>query len=310
MDFIEEAFNELKNLDAENILTERDLNNISEFLYSKKSKEMLRLIIEYIDEDEISQLMEYSSWLDEFKEDDRYAFSDFRESDDFYDASFIVDDYVGALVRKYEGQAYLDKYADEVMIHEDNLDKYFSRYIEGLSSDEIVDMSGIETGKSIKKGIPAFILPSGDVIDGDSTGGDVTHTAIVKSIFDRVFKSKIGESKVKIAYLPDDLSQYLNYMTFKLGWIRANPMTPRIEDRFYCVLPNKVTPSQYDMLKEFLDLGSHSVDKVLIYAKKDYDSHIYSFADNTVDEIVKKVKRFYSSGHFVECKKDIPSKKH
>lgn len=70
----------------------------------------------------------------------------------------------------------------------------------------------------------------------------------------------------------------------------------------YIELPKtRPTSSQYSALLDWLDLAQHnSIDSIEVntYNQGRYKS--YSFADNTSDEIVAKIKRYYTSGTLYE----------
>ena len=64
----------------------------------------------------------------------------------------------------------------------------------------------------------------------------------------------------------------------------------------YIHLPGSLTTEQYDSLLRWLD-------NLEIDDKVDIDGQVrYSLSDYTPDEIIKKIKRYYASGHLYENK--------
>lgn len=92
------------------------------------------------------------------------------------------------------------------------------------------------------------------------------------------------------------------YFTRHLGCIRAT----LDKDENYVSLPsNGLTSEQYSKLVELLDFDSSVFPSVMITVdnQRMYDSEnyqVYNYKETNVDEIIKKIKRFYATGKLVE----------
>ena len=94
---------------------------------------------------------------------------------------------------------------------------------------------------------------------------------------------------------------FLDVLTYKFNWIRLNCGTRYVESRFYCVLPNNVTSYQYKVLDDWLWWGEqNNKDKVLVFCSSYQDNNTYKFSENTAEDIIKKIKRYYTSGKLYE----------
>ena len=89
-------------------------------------------------------------------------------------------------------------------------------------------------------------------------------------------------------------------------WARLNCGTTSTDSRFYCVLPDELTKSQWYVIEEYLKLGEEKnrnnilifvIDERGVIARK-----TYYFDDHNADEIFKLMKRYYLSGTFYESK--------
>lgn len=206
---------------------------------------------------------------------------------------------------------------------------YYKNYVAPLSSDELLKICNFKTTTVASLTSPIFLLPDGkfiDVSENLSINPDFSlmHTDIVWEILSRVFNYlSAGKFDFSMFYknldnsdryeldLPRSLTTNLLYhLTDDLGWIKLNGGgSLGVDDRFYCVFPDystKVTSAQYESVLKFLDEGyqKNKNGGVLVYCgardSLDTATHYYSFISYTTEEIVQKVKRFYSSGILYE----------
>ena len=193
-----------------------------------------------------------------------------------------------------------DENDDIIDLDRDTFKEYFNKYFMNLTDKEILEYAEIETDTELISGQPHFILKDGTVINVYDASGWDTHTSFFDSIIQKVLSSVLDKD-VNFDYYSDILNNYMDYFTFHRGWMRCNSGTETVDDRFYCVLPNTMTSAQYDVLEQFIDLGYQSGrNSVLVFCTDNKDSHVYAFFDNTTDEIIKKIKRYYASGIFYE----------
>lgn len=69
----------------------------------------------------------------------------------------------------------------------------------------------------------------------------------------------------------------------------------------YITLPTQAPNSaQYHSIEQVLDLASNWVGEIEINSGKGSNSKIYSFDEYTVDDILKRIRRYYSSGRLYE----------
>lgn len=82
-----------------------------------------------------------------------------------------------------------------------------------------------------------------------------------------------------------------------LGCIRLNG---GVADEMTAVsIPStKITEIQYDKLTSWLD--KYYTDKVEVNVREDYESQIYHLDETIVDDVIKKIKRYYTTGTLVE----------
>lgn len=192
---------------------------------------------------------------------------------------------------------------ERVVIDDDNnLLDYYYNYVDNISDKELIEKANIKTSNTIQKEGPQFILPDGTIVsEYNSDHSFDTHLYIINHILMNYFRN-IFNGNVDFNYDMDFVvDRVLDSITYERGWVRINPGTPGAESRDYCVLPNKITLAQLQKLLEFLDVCIAKNKKdVLIFATSQNKSHTYSLIENTPDEIIKKIRRFYVSGNFVE----------
>lgn len=192
-------------------------------------------------------------------------------------------------------------------------DKMMSKF-NSMSSDEILSYLMTSPRTDIDVDSPMFILPNGkivsvfDVLKKNGLMGELepTHNALPEC-FGWVLMSELGYSADEVAEISDNwrlddyFDEMLNELTHRHNWARINCGKTWMEDRFYCVLPNKVTPSQFNTLEEWMDWGfDNGKDNVLVFVTDNHIAKTYSMAEDFPDGVIKKIKRFYSSGKFYE----------
>lgn len=193
-----------------------------------------------------------------------------------------------------------DNNDDILDLDRDTFKEYFNKYFMKLTDKEILEYAEVDTDTELISGQPHFVLKDGTIINVYDASGWDTHTSFFDQLIHNVFSSVLDKD-VNFDYYADILDNYMNYFTFHRGWMRCNSGTETVDDRFYCVLPNEMTSAQYDVLEQFIDLGYQlGKNSVLVFCTDNRDSHVYTFFDNTTDEIIKKIKRYYTSGIFYE----------
>ena len=198
------------------------------------------------------------------------------------------EDYSGEL-----GNKEIEKFVEKT------LDKYTDEDILDLIpqnsfNDDIYNIAG-----------PCFVLEDGRVIDVNQALDrvDAIHQDLMYELMDNLLKKEIGEGNYEANPIDirDATYNTMEYLTFQKGWMRVNPGFTAAENRFYCVLPNKMTYDQYDKLLDFI-YAQYDPRKgsLQIFATDYADYKEYMFNENTPEEIIGKIKRYYSSGRFVE----------
>lgn len=130
---------------------------------------------------------------------------------------------------------------------------------------------------------PIFILPTGRVIDIKKTldVGFATHM---------MFEQHLSELGVIPRMIGDDF-----YLTSECGCIRCNHNNSR---ETVVELPrHSINSRMYDSLIDFLDCRS-KVTHIVTYDGKQHK--IYNSSDTTTDDIINRIKRYYSSGILYE----------
>ena len=206
---------------------------------------------------------------------------------------------------------------DSIYAHFDEQCDQFNDAFYTLTPDEFINSVGGDKVLMdiIDENAPMYILPNGRILSVKrlfkQNGIDQTlyHANFVFPLIKNYFKD-VGYSDEEIDdILCDvddcatniDLTDLMFHATYRWGWARCNCGRTWGENRFYCVLPNTLTTSQIYTLWDWLDWGIKNNQKnVLIFAKDTEQHTIYSMVENTSDDIIKKIKRFYASGRFYE----------
>lgn len=197
-------------------------------------------------------------------------------------------------------QVYVDAYNYNSVDIEEITTKF-----EQMSSDDIINLLGIPHSDAIDTNSPMFILPNGSIISVTQAGKligqrleDNIHSDMVYVILSAIAKSLGQEWNIDDKRYEE---KQLDFLTYGLNWARVNTGTTWLEDRFYCVLPNHMTSAQYRSLEKWLEWGTdNNKDEVLVYVGRDEVNQTYYFNETFPEDIIKKIKRYYSSGRLYE----------
>lgn len=180
--------------------------------------------------------------------------------------------------------------------------------ITSMSSDNLLNTLNAVTQSSIDPDSPMFLLPNGKILSVAKTikeNGCVlapTHNSLIDCLIEIYMPDlnweEISDYDWVIERYTDD---FLFELTFKHGWARLNCGRTWMESRFYCVLPNTMTNAQYRTLEEWLIWGEETGRKsVLVYCSDEHACQTYSYNIDFAEDILKKIKRFYSTGQLIE----------
>lgn len=193
-------------------------------------------------------------------------------------------------------------------IDDKNVEEYLwgalDKYIGENGENAIVDMVGFDTSNKIQDGA-MLVTKGGTIIYDDS--GDSVHMELIQDIVLNVLWHYYPDADIEI----HNMDLLLDPMTRKLGWARLNTGSTWVEGRFYCVLPENLTSRQMGVMDDFFQYGEeHDKKDVMIFVlvgDNDDRSHTYKYGYDWVsdsyitgEDILKKLKRFYSSGKFYE----------
>lgn len=190
--------------------------------------------------------------------------------------------------------------------------------LDSLTTEKVLSILNTSTRNDIDTSSSMFILPNGKIL----SVADILITNNIDDMFDDIHDSisyalvynlakqmNAEESFVDIlddTYIDRKLDSIMSILTYDLGWARINCGTTLKEDRFYCVLPNYMNSTQYHTLQNWLEWGYDTgKQKVLVFVSSYEDSNWYSFSDNLPEDIIKKIKRYYSSGKLYENRNEL-----
>lgn len=204
-------------------------------------------------------------------------------------------------------QVYVDAYNNE---EDTDYIEVIRKKFEKMSSNEIIDLLGIPNSSNIDSDSPMFILPNGSIISVAQAGKligqelqDNIHSDMVYVILSAIAKKYNYDWDMDDGYYEE---RKLSFLTYDLGWARLNCGETWAETRFYCVLPNHMTSAQYRSLEKWFEWGADTGKKeVLVFVGSYQDNNTYSFKDNLPEDIIKKIKRYYSSGKLYENRKEL-----
>ena len=168
--------------------------------------------------------------------------------------------------------------------------------------EDIINSLGYTTHNNPERAGAMFILPNGEFIfssDYDCS----THQDFIEKLIEDYAKLKYPNAqfyahKMRIA------ENVMEALLKIQGLIRCNSGSTDIEGRFYCVLQSRFdatspTNSQYDALLKYFDLGVSLGRSVGIYCGEAYN--LYSLTDYIPEELIKLIRRYYSSGRLYEA---------
>ncbi len=204
----------------------------------------------------------------------------------------------------------------EPNVYVEFVDKLNSTF-NSISTEQLITFLNIKQRDTLDTESPMFILPNGKFVSVqetlDTNGVDVeelTHQSICEC-FAWCLMSDLKYDTDTVAEIVDqdwrlerEFAHLLNELTYKLGWARINCGTKAVERRFYGVLPNKVTNKQWSAFEDWLNWGYDSNKKDVIVFVTDVaiakEFKMNDFAPIFPEDIIKTIKRFYSSGRFYE----------
>ena len=185
------------------------------------------------------------------------------------------------------------------------------------STEDILDLLEYTPSDKIDASSPMFILPNGkivnvaDVVEQWDYEYPLVHHALPQVMAYVILKdicSRYGVEAEQFMYEEDGLldnvtDEMIHNLTYAKDWARINCGTLAVESRFYCVLPNHMKSAQYYTLEEWLLWGEqHNKKEVLVFCGNEQQNQKYKFDELFVEGIMKKIKRFYSSGVLFESR--------
>ena len=202
-------------------------------------------------------------------------------------------------------------------LHEDNYEssdhpmkEFRNRWSEitSMSSDNLLKTLNAVTQSSIDPDSPMFLLPNGKIlsvvktIKNNGCTLEPTHNALLDCLIEITMSDLNWEELADYDWVIERYTDdFLFELTFKHGWARLNCGRTWMENRFYCVLPNTMTNAQYRVLEEWIIWGEEIGRKnVLVYCSDEHACQTYSYKNDFAEDILKKIKRFYSTGQLVE----------
>lgn len=195
---------------------------------------------------------------------------------------------------------------DIIVIDDHNMSKYVRGNVFSKSLNQILDLGEVEVTNTISKKSPQFILPDGSIIDAHKylEDWDIEGEEVHAHVLDRIFTRIMENNTDNIHFTFSSTSEVLDEFTDVYGLVRINPGTSEVENRFYCVIPykdTKMTSYQYDKLEEFLNTGMLELNKKDVIVMSTGGEYArYYFKETFPEDIIKKIKRYYSSGRLME----------
>ena len=199
----------------------------------------------------------------------------------------------------------------------DRIDEFLQSIKNKLTNPtHLIEYLGITMRTTFDVESPMFILPSGGIISvGDVLDSNEEFLPFdMENIHSGLIKCYVIKSAMEYGMSWEDMEVLGDYRCldfcediihdylYKHNWIKINCGESWEEPRFYTVLPNKVTSQQYKVLEDWLELGVDlNKESVLIFATDSQDFHLYPLdSDLFPEDIIKRIKRRYSSGMFHE----------
>lgn len=193
-------------------------------------------------------------------------------------------------------------------ITDDNLNEYVNKYILSMPQQKVIEMAELELKDSFVEG-PMFILPNGKLIDPADYAEfegfereDAIHQVVSLYLCDMIFDKLEMDFERDYGYYYDDY--FLAQLTETFGWVRVNTGTGSTDFRCYVVIPSKdkarLSSSQYYKLLDWLDYCQILNKESVAIVTESGDKQNYSLKEYTSDEIIAKIKRYYTSGRLYE----------
>lgn len=248
---------------------------------------------------------------------------------DSYDEESVCEEFSNNMMEnKHSGKliAALNKYVSSLQESLSNddaqiVDEFLQTVKNKLTSSStnyLIDYLNVPIRRTFDEESPMFILPDGGIISvGDVLDVNEQYLPFdIENIHSNLIKCFI----LKYAHdngltwdMIDELNDYYSGLdicediiadyVYKYNWAKINCGETWEEDRFYTVLPNKVSLPQYRILEDWLEWGvDMGKDKVLIFVTdaQDYYQYPLDSEDLFPEDIIKRIKRRYSSGVFHE----------
>lgn len=220
--------------------------------------------------------------------------------------------------RVYDDGTITDDETGEVLFTSSNdLYKYLVEKFKSLTEQEIFELIGTRGIVDTFDGGGAFyITPSGKLVSVNEAldGKNMIHHDLLYGIIDKLYLKVTHQKNGFVEEISGIDNEDFDWMlddvlTGKLGWVRCNTGTSRIEDRFYCVLTDSSPKGvQWAVLEEWMEWGeSHRKENVLVFfSPSGRPFKRYPFESNGfgyyADDIIKLMKRYYASGVLYEDK--------
>lgn len=195
------------------------------------------------------------------------------------------------------------------------VDLIYDEIYKNFSTYNIKHLLNINTIDYIDNNSPMFILPSGDILSVKKTLNDNNvdkppmHISLVEAYLQKLLENFAKENPKYSDHIIEYTDDYIDRTSMDLGdalsvdlnWVKINCGDTGEERRFYCVLPSKITPAQLDIIEEWLEWGVKNNKKnVQIMDSYGEEYNIYSLSSLFPEDVIKKIKRFYSSGILYE----------
>ena len=199
-----------------------------------------------------------------------------------YNLSEVSSEYIIKKIKRYYASGYL---------YEKFLPESLGENLNNVDKDKIINTveSRYSTSDWPFDG-PTFLLPDGKFLDlvgtfGEDSFEDFPCHAEVEAYLDSL---GLSTSYVEASGCPTLQS---------LGAIRLNNLD---DNNFIELSSRKPTEAQYEGLERWLDENSQDHNSVYV-AVSGFDRYVtYNYSDYIVDDIIKRIKRYYSSGQLYE----------
>ena len=173
-----------------------------------------------------------------------------------------------------------------------------------MSESDIIKLFG-RTARTVSSNEPCFITPTGNIIDVEKAlGFDYTmHVDLIIKILEHIYDSLYGTN----GSLNDLIDE--NYIDTEgatgLNWL----LSKYVDNRPYAVFPSREedhpTTTQYDIVEGALEKAQkNKKERFIAFLGSEVGE--WDLRDTFAEDIIKSIKRYYSSGRIYENKgKDI-----